>query len=245
MMIVIGVASAVGAIASLPRWRLSTFLTILADLFAFETVLFGLADIVALLGYWPEAYADYSLPRYLPLATALFGVAIFGISHFAFVRRMMALTDPFFEARTPIAIRPFPLPPMTLSQSLYARINIFFLILVNQFQVALGVRLNFFYRAFGNAIQVPDALHASAFWHQLMLVFVPLVTISILAFLVEFYVALNFVLQWRRWMTASYTSRWLMHSMHYKLALAAANADTPSEQGLGDIRWPPHPDRQP
>ena len=37
--------------------------------------------------------------------------------------------------------------------------------------------------------------------------------------MVEFYVASNFVLQWRRWMTASYTSRWLMHSMHYKLAL--------------------------
>ena len=55
------------------------------------------------------------------------------------------------------------------------------------------------------------------FWHQLLWVFTPLVTISILAFLVEFYVSLNFVLQWRRWMTASYTSRWLLHSMHYQL----------------------------
>jgi putative ATP-binding cassette transporter len=235
MMLVIGVASAVGAVASLPRWRISTFLAILADLFAFETILFGLADIVALLGYWPEAYAAYSLPRYLPLATALFGVAIFGISHFAFVRRMMALTDPFFEAQTPISIRPWPLPRMALRQSLYARINIFFLILINQFQVALGVRLNFFYRAFGNAIQVPDAAHMGAFWAQLLLVFVPLVTISILAFLLEFYVALNFVLQWRRWMTASYTSRWLMHSMHYKLALTGAQTDNPDQRISEDI----------
>lgn len=235
MMIVIGVASAVGAFASQPRWRLSTFLTILSDLFAFETILFGLADIVSLLGYWPAAYADYSLPRYLPLATALFGVALFAISHIPFVRRMMALTDPFFEAQTPISIRPWPLSPIALRQSLYARINIFFLILINQFQVALGVRLNFFYRAFGNAIQIPDAIHAGAFWNQLLWVFVPLVTISILAFLLEFYVALNFVLQWRRWMTASYTSRWLMHSMHYKLALAAADADNPHQQALGDF----------
>ena len=235
MMLVIGVASAVGAIASQPRWRTSTFLTILADLFAVETILFGLADIVALLGYWPEAYADYSLPRYLPLATALFGVAIFGISHFSFVRRMVALSDPFFEAETPISIRPWPLARMALRQSLYARINIFFLILINQFQVALGVRLNFFYRAFGNAIQVPDAAHMSAFWTQLLLVFVPLVTISILAFLVEFYVALNFVLQWRRWMTASYTSRWLLHSMHYKLALTGAQTDNPDQRISEDI----------
>ena len=162
MMLVVGFASALSAFASLPRWRISTFLTILSDLFAFETILFGLADIVALLGYWPQAYADYELPRYLPLATALFGVAIFGISHFPFVRRMMAITDPFFEAQTPISIRPWPLPPMALRQSLYGRINVFFLILINQFQVALGVRLNFFYRAFGNAIQVPDAVHSGA-----------------------------------------------------------------------------------
>src|SRR5579864_7562615 len=235
MMLVIGVASAVGAVASQPRWRTSTFLGILADLFAFETILFGLADIVSLLGYWPEAYAAYSLPRYLPLATALFGVAIFGISHFSFVRRMVALSDPFFEARTPISIRPWPLPRMAPRQSVYARINIFVLILINQFQVALGVRLNFFYRAFGNAIQVPDAAHMGAFWTQLLLVFVPLVTISILAFLLEFYVALNFVLQWRRWMTASYTTRWLLNSMHYKLALAAETADNPDQRISQDV----------
>jgi vitamin B12/bleomycin/antimicrobial peptide transport system ATP-binding/permease protein len=238
MMIIIGVASAVGAFASQPRFQLSTFLTVLSDLFAFETVLFGLADIVTLLGYWPEAYADYSLPRYLPLATALFGVALFGISRFGFVRRMMALTDPFFEARTPISIRPLPMQPIALRQSLYGRINIFFLILINQFQVALGVRINFFYRDFGNAIQVPDEVHRAEFWHQLIGVFTPLVTISILAFLLEFYVSLNFVLQWRRWMTASYTSRWLLHSMHYKLALNASDADNPHRADIPGQRVP-------
>jgi len=235
MMIVIGVAAALAALASMPSWRQSTFLTILSDLFAVETIVFGLADIVSLLGYWPQAYADYALPRYLPLATALFGVVIFGVSHFPFVRRMTAITDPFFAARTPISIRPWPLPPTALRQSLYGRINVFFLILVNQFQVALGVRLNFFYRDFGNAIQVPDELHRVAFWHQLFGIFTPLVTISILAFLVEFYVSLNFVLQWRRWMTASYTSRWLLHSMHYKLALKGGVADNPDQRISEDI----------
>ncbi len=235
MMIVIGVAAALAALASMPSWRQSTFLTILSDLFAVETIVFGLADIVSLLGYWPQAYADYALPRYLPLATALFGVVIFGVSHFPFVRRMTAITDPFFAARTPISIRPWPLPPTALRQSLYGRINVFFLILVNQFQVALGVRLNFFYRDFGNAIQVPDELHRVAFWHQLFGIFTPLVTISILAFLVEFYVSLNFVLQWRRWMTASYTSRWLLHSMHYKLALKGGVTDNPDQRISEDI----------
>ncbi len=72
MMIIVGVASALAAAASLPGWTRSTFLGVLSDLFAAETILFGLADIVALLGFWPKAYSDYELPRYLPLATALF-----------------------------------------------------------------------------------------------------------------------------------------------------------------------------
>ena len=128
---------------------------------------------------------------------------------------------------TPISIRPWPLPQMILRQSLYARINVFFLILINQFQVAVALRFNFFQRDFGNAIQVADEAHRVAFWYQLMVVFVPLATIAILAGILEFFVASNFVLQWRRWMTASFTSRWLMHSMHYKLALNATNIDNP------------------
>ncbi len=148
---------------------------------------------------------------------------------------MMAITDPFFEAQTPISIRPWPLPPIALRQSLYGRINVFFLILINQFQVALTVRLNFFYRAFGNAIQVPDEVHSGQFWQQLLWVFTPLVAILIVAFLVEFYVSLNFVLQWRRWMTASYTSRWLLHSMHYRMALRGGLTDNPDQRISEDV----------
>jgi putative ATP-binding cassette transporter len=235
MTLLIGGASALAALASLPRFRTSIFLSILSDIFAAETVLFGLADIIVLLGYWPKAYEDYQLPSYLPLATALFGVLIFAVSYIPFVQRMLRITDPFFAARTPITIRPWPLPPIALPQSLYARINVFFLILINQFQVALGVRVNFFYRAFGNAIQVPDAAHMNDFWYQLLWVFTPLVTISILAFLVEFYVSLNFVLQWRRWMTASYTSRWLLNSMHYQLAVRGGETDNPDQRISEDI----------
>ncbi|RBP15749.1 putative ATP-binding cassette transporter [Roseiarcus fermentans] len=235
MTILIGVVSALAAVASLPRWRLSTFLTILSELFVVETVVFGLADIVALLGYWPKAYEEYQLPTYLPLATAIFVLAIFAVSHFGMVRRMTSIADPFFEARTPISIRPWPLPRTIVRQDVYARINIWFLILVNQFQVALALRFNFFQRDFGNAIQVADEAHRAAFWFQLVYVFVPLAFIAILAGLVEFFVASNFVLQWRRWMTASFTSRWLLQSMHYKLALNAGEADNPDQRISQDV----------
>jgi putative ATP-binding cassette transporter len=228
MALLIGAASGLAAAASLPRWKMSTFLTLLCDLFGIETVLFGLGDLAALLGYWPKGYEDYELPRYLPLATALFILVIFGVSYFRLVRKMMRIADPFFAARTPISIRPWPFTPIVLRQDIYARINVFFLILINQFQVALLLRFNFFQRDFGNAIQVADEAHRVAFWYQLLFVFVPLATIAIIAGIVEFFVASNFVLQWRRWMTASFTSRWLMGSMHYKLAL---RANTPDESG--------------
>ncbi|MGA9850571.1 MAG: ABC transporter ATP-binding protein/permease [Roseiarcus sp.] len=235
MTLMIGGASALAAVASMPSWRLSTFLTILADLFAVETVLFGIADLVALLGYWPHAYEEYELPRYLPLATAIFVIVIFAVSHIPLVRKMMRIADPFFAARTPISIRPWPLPPTILRQNLYARINVFFLILINQFQVAVSLRFNFWQRDFGNAIQVADEAHRVAFWYQLMVVFVPLATIAIVAGIIEFFVASNFVLQWRRWMTASFTSRWLLHSMHYKLALNTDNTDNPDQRISQDV----------
>jgi putative ATP-binding cassette transporter len=197
--------------------------------------LFGLADVIVLLGYWPAAYEDYSPPRYLPLATALFVLTIFAVSHIPIVRKMMRIADPFFAARTPISIRPWPLPPMIVSQDLYARINVYFLILINQFQVAVALRFNFWQRDFGNAIQVADEAHRIEFWHQLFYVFVPLATIAILAGILEFFVASNFVLQWRRWMTASFTSRWLLHSMHYKLALKGGDTDNPDQRISQDI----------
>jgi vitamin B12/bleomycin/antimicrobial peptide transport system ATP-binding/permease protein len=225
MTLLIGGASALAAAASMPKWKLSTFLTVLCELFAVETVLFGVLDLIALLGYWPQTYEEYELPRYLPLATALFILVIFGVSHFRLVRKMMTIADPFFAARTPISIRPLPLRPIIVRQDLYARVNVFFLILINQFQVALALRFNFWQRDFGNAIQVADAAHRVAFWYQLLFIFVPLATIAITAGIFEFFVASNFVLQWRRWMTASFTSRWLLGSMHYKLALTAGNVD--------------------
>jgi putative ATP-binding cassette transporter len=233
--IAIAAAAGLAALASLPSPGFSTFLRLLSELFVFETVVFGLADVVNVLGYWPQAYQDYALPQYLPLATAAFVIVIRLVWLIPMVRKMMAIADPFFEAKTPISVRPWPLPRTALTQSLYTKICLYFLILINQFQVAISVRFNFWQRDFGNAIQVADDAHRADFWFQLIYIFAPLATISIVAFLIEFFVAQNFVLQWRRWMTASYTSRWLVNSMHYKLALNPTITDNPDQRISEDI----------
>src|SRR5271156_2813707 len=235
MTIGLGVAAGLATLASLPALRVSTFLELLTELFSVETVLFGAADLVHILGYWPDHYKAYALPRYLPIATAVFVIAISAVSRIKFVQRVMGIADPFFEATTPITVRPPLLRPLIVKQTSYARACVVFLVLLNQFQVALSVRLNFFQNDFGNAIQVPDESHRVAFWHQLLFVFLPLALTSIAAAMIEFYVASNFVLQWRRWMTASYTTRWLVNAMHYKLALTADRADNPDQRISQDV----------
>lgn len=235
MTLLLALCAAAGAVASLPRFRVPTFLRIMAELFAVETFVFGLVTLADGLDYWPQSLAEYSPPHYLPVATALFVVALTLISHIPFVIRMMHIADPFFEAGTPISLKPPLLPLFLTSQRGYGRTCVYFLILINQFQVALGVRLNYFQMAFGNAIQVPDDAHRIEFWHQLIEVFLPLALILICSLMIEFYVASNFVLQWRRWMTASYTSRWLVNSMHYKLALGGHTADNPDQRISQDV----------
>jgi len=235
MAVLIGVAAAIGAVLSLPRFPLSTFLKLMTELFAAETLAFGLADIAHLLDYWPEALKDYPVARYLPLATAVFVIVLTTIYRLPLVRRMMEIADPFFEATTPIFLRPPLARGFAIAQHVYARGTVVALILINQFQVALGVRLNFFQMDFGNAIQVADEAHRLEFWHQLIEVFTPLALALVGIGVVEYFIAANFVLQWRRWMTASYTSRWLLNSMHYKLALASDSADNPDQRISQDI----------
>ncbi len=235
MILGLGVASGLGAAASWPSIRLPTFLKIMAELFAVETAAFGAVTLAGALGMWPDSLGLYAPPRYLPIATALFVVALTLVSYVPFVQRMMRIADPFFEARTPIAFRPLGLGRILMRQSIYGRICIVFLILINQFQVALSVRLNFFQNAFGEAIRVADEEHRVAFWYQLGYVFLPLAAVLIVSLMIEYYIAANFVLQWRRWMTASYTARWLMNSMHYKLALGGHTADNPDQRISQDV----------
>jgi vitamin B12/bleomycin/antimicrobial peptide transport system ATP-binding/permease protein len=235
MAIGLAVAAALGAAAAWPSIRIPTFLKMMSELFAVETVVFGLISLAEVAQAWPASLAGYAPPRYLPIATALFVVVLTLVSFIPFVQRMMRIADPFFEARTPIALEPPLFGRVLMRQYVYGRVCVIFLILVNQFQVALGVRLNYFQMAFGNAIQVADEAHRVAFWHQLLEVFLPLALVLITSLMIEFYVASNFVLQWRRWMTASYTSRWLIDSMHYKLALGGHTADNPDQRISQDV----------
>jgi putative ATP-binding cassette transporter len=212
--------------------HISAFLRVFEVVFAVETIVFGAAYLVDALGLWPSAYADYALPSSLPLTVALFGSLVLAVSHIRVVRKMTDIADPYFSERAPTTARIWPGRPFTTAQNKLAIAALVFLILINQFEVALAVRLNYFSRDFYNALQNKDE---AAFWTQLLLIFLPFATIYIAALVIEYVVTSTFVYRWRRWLSAYYIGRWLGGGAHYPMALAGTPADNPDQRISEDI----------
>jgi vitamin B12/bleomycin/antimicrobial peptide transport system ATP-binding/permease protein len=212
--------------------RISVFLRIFEAIFAVETILFGLAYLADELGLWPQAYADYSLPSSLPLTVALFGSFSYAVSFIPVIRKMTDIADPYFHERAHTTARIWPFRSFTIAQNHLATAALVFLIVINQIEVALDVRLSFFSRDFYNAMQNKDL---AEFWRQLFTVFLPFATILITSLVVEYVVTSTFVIRWRRWLTARYIGRWLGGGAHYPMALAASPADNPDQRISEDI----------
>jgi hypothetical protein len=176
MAFLLAAAALACAVATFLSRRLSTFLRIFETIFAVETVVFGLAFLANKLGFWPKAYADYALPDSLPLTVALFGAFVFAISFIPVIRKMTRIANPYFEEDAPTSARLWPFRSFVMAQKKLAGAALVFLIVINQAQVALDVRLSFFSRDFYNALQNKDQ---PEFTRQLGFVFLPFASILI------------------------------------------------------------------
>ena len=156
MVFLLAAAALASAGTTLLSRRLSTFLKIFEIIFSVETIIFGLAFLAQRLGFWPKAYADYQLPDSLPLTVALFGIFVFAISFIPVIRKMTDIASPYFEETAPTSARVWPLPRFIAQQRSLATAALVFLVVLNQAQVALDVRLSFFSRDFYNAMQNKD-----------------------------------------------------------------------------------------
>ena len=107
-----------------------------------------------------------------------------------------------------------------------------FLVLINQAQVGIIVRLNFFNRDLFNAIQNHDA---ATFWHQLLFVFTPFAFVYVATTVVEFFTQSMLVIRWRRWLTEHIVSRWLTRHNHYRISLVAGQTDNPDQRIAEDV----------
>lgn len=221
-------------IAAFCCWRsapVSQFLKIFIALFSVETIVFGLANLSAHFGYWPKALQEAPIPTTLVLTVAFFAILVFAISHIPVVRSMTRIADRFFtHADLTVAdLGPLRLPML---KRVLATGMVVFLVLINQAQVAISVRLSFFNRDFFNAIQEKNG---PEFWRMLLWIFMPWAFVYVASAVLEYVVSSYLVIRWRRWLTRFYIAHWLEGHTHYRMSLTGGMTDNPDQRIAEDV----------
>jgi putative ATP-binding cassette transporter len=228
----LGVTALICAFTTFRAAAISSFLKIFIGIFSIETIVFGLGVLAARAGLWPAAYGEYRLPESLPLTVAIFSILVYVVAHTAVVRQLTRIADLYFNAGESGTARVWPFRPFTALERQIAVAMVVFLVVVNQAQVGITVRLSFFNRDWFNAIQTKDA---ASFWQLLLFVFTPWAFIFVASAVIEFVVQSMLVIRWRRWLTDHFVARWLAGHAHYRMSLAGAEADNPDQRIAEDV----------
>jgi putative ATP-binding cassette transporter len=229
---VLGVTALLAAFTTFRSATISSFLKIFIGIFTTETIVFGLTVLAGKLGLWPEAYAEYMPPESLPLSVAIFAILVYLVAQIAVVRQITHIADRYFNAGEPAEARIWPFRRFTAVERRVAAAMVIFLVLINQAEVGIIVRLSFFNRDMFNALQNRDG---AAFWQQLLYVFTPWALVYVNMIVVEFFVQSMLVIRWRRWLTDHFVSRWLASHTHYRVSLLANQTDNPDQRIAEDI----------
>jgi putative ATP-binding cassette transporter len=225
----------VGLLLSVTTWRaaqMSRFLQIFAAIFATEYLVFGAMITLSAHALWPAALEGFTVPESLPVTVGVFGLIIYAISYLPGIVAIMRIADRFFDGRDVVTVRLWPFPAYTIVEQTLARGFVVFLVVVNQAQVGISVRLSYFNRDWFNAIQEKNS---EAFWSLLYTVFFFWAAIYIVSAIIEYVVQSQLMIRWRRWLTARYVSDWLDQGSHYRMALAGGGADNPDQRISDDV----------
>ena len=211
---------------------ISSFLKILVGIFSTETIVFGVAVLAGKLGLWPAAYAEYLPPISLPMAVAVFSILVYLVAQIKVVRQITGIADRYFDATDRTAARIWPFRAFTATERRIAAAMVVFLVLINQAEVGVNLRMTFYLRDMYDALQNRDA---AAFWYQILLVFTPWAFAYVWMLVFEFFVQSILVIRWRRWLTDHFVSRWLQSHTHYRVSLLAQQTDNPDQRIAEDV----------
>ncbi|PSC04595.1 ABC transporter [Alsobacter soli] len=212
---------------------ISVFLRIFVAIFGVEYVLSTLAVLLVLGEWWPESMAEMALPSSLPLTVSVFGILVWACSHLNKVRAVTDIADRYFGTRDVGTVRIWPFGVRQVHERRLAAAAITFLVVINQAQVGISVRLSFFNRDWFNAIQEKNA---TAFWSLLFTVFMFWAFVYIASGIIEYVVQSGLVIRWRRWLTDDIATHWLDGHHHYRMVLAGSGADNPDQRIAEDIK---------
>jgi vitamin B12/bleomycin/antimicrobial peptide transport system ATP-binding/permease protein len=227
---------AVGLVLALTTFRslqISAFLRVFSTIFAVEYVVTGLAYVAVQTGWWPAGLSEATPPASLPNTVAIFGLLVHLISFIPVIRQITRLADPYFttDDRRDLEIAGF--GACRVAERRFAGSLIVALVVINQLQVGINIRLSFFNRDWFNAIQNKDS---AGFWSLLFGVFCFWATIAVVSNLVEYYAESVLKIRWRRWMTERYYGLWLDEGNLYRAALLGQTADNPDQRIAEDVR---------
>lgn len=225
----------VGALLAITTWRsktMSRFLQILAAIFATEFVVFGAMSTLAERDIWPEALSSFLPPDSLPITVGIFGIIIHAISYIPGIASIMRIADRYFDGVTKVTLRPWPLPAFSVREQILSRGFVVFLVVINQAQVGISVRLSYFNRDWFNALEQKNG---ELFWRLLYTVFLFWALIYIISAIIEYVVQSQLIIRWRRWLTERYVGDWLGDGGHYRLALQGNSADNPDQRIADDV----------
>ena len=228
----IGAVGLMLALTTFRSLRISPFFRIFSTIFAVEYIVTGLTYVAAQTGPWPASLSEAMPPASLPTTVAVFGLLVHLISFIPVIRQITRLADPYFatDDRRDLEIAGFGTRPVI--ERRFASLLIITLVVINQLQVGINIRLSFFNRDWFNAIQNKDS---AAFWSLLFGVFCFWAAIAVASNLVEYYTESVLKIHWRRWMTERYYGLWLDDGNLYRAALVGQTADNPDQRISEDI----------
>lgn len=211
---------------------LAFFLRIFCAVFGTEYVLFGGAALLGQTGLWPIGTGIPPLPTSLPTTVGVFSILVYAISFAPVIAKIARLASPYFESQQTTTANLWPIGPFQIRLGALAVALFVFLIVLNQIQVGITLRLSFFNRDMYDALQNKDA---AAFWYQLFWVFCIWAAIWVVSNLIEMFANYTLLIRWRRHMAEEYNARWLGRGTHYRIALAGT-VDNPDQRIAEDTR---------
>ena len=224
--------AAVCAVTTILSAQISRYLRIFVAIFSTETIVLGLMVVAAKLGLWPADWADFAPTDKLPMTVATFSILVYAVSHWRVVRDMTKIADLYFTQNDQGLARIWPFGPFAAHERAIAVAMVVALVVINQVQVAIMVRLSFFNRDWFNAIQEKNA---PDFWRLLLWVFLPWAFIYVVSAVVEFVLQSMLIIRWRKWLTEHYVAQWLGGHAHYRMNLAGGEADNPDQRIAEDV----------
>lgn len=227
----------IAALAGVPVAAVVALSTRLGAFIRFFVVFYGIGYLVlAALNIvqplLPEGLAALVPPALTTFTAAAFALIAFGVSRIPVMQNVLALSDPYFDARDTGTFSLWPLKPFQAPERWIAMVLIGIVIIINLAQVAISVKLNFWNRDWYDAIQNKNA---DEFWRLLLQVWVGWVAVLIATNVIEFLLISAFKIRWRNWMTARLTAKWLDGGTHYRLQFNGARVDNPDQRIQEDV----------